>query len=242
MPLVIEILIGYIIKDMDAEEKKEEKNAFETLQSYIDENRVINFSDAVFAFAATLLVLKIDLPGLSKEQLSGSFLQILHHLWPQYFANIISFLIIGYYWLNHHVIFAMLKKFDRGIVWINLVFLIFLSFLPFPVDLFGDFSDVPVVIAFYSISLALVGYLLVLIWVYASYKHRLVDPKLSSRHITYYLFRILVAPVVFTIAAPLAFVDPLLARLSWIFVLIGLFAVGKFFNYKRMSEMEKSTI
>ncbi|HVZ66761.1 MAG TPA: TMEM175 family protein [Patescibacteria group bacterium] len=224
---------------MDKKKNKEEKKeAVEAIIDLVDQNRVTNFSDGVFAFAATLLVLKIDLPAVVGDvniALPGALIS----LWPQYLANIISFLIIGFYWLNHHAIFGLIRKFDKNIVWINIVFLISLSFLPFPVDLYGDHNTVPVVVAFYSASLAVVGLLLASIWLYACEKKELIDKNLSPRHIRYYSLTFLVPPVVFAIAVPLAFIHPLIAQFSWVFVIIGLIMVDKMFKFKRPSVVEK---
>lgn len=212
------------------------------VENLIDEARVLNFSDAVFAFAATLLVLKIELPGLAANgYVPAQLSQALIDLWPSYFINIVSFLMIGYYWLNHHAIFELIRKFNKGIVWINVVFLIFLSFLPFPVDVYGDFPMIPVVVAFYSASLAVVGAFLALIWSYAVKTHALKE-GLSPRHIRYYTIRMWLAPVVFAIAVPIAAIDVYLAHAAWLFVIIGIIIINKKYKYKRMSDIEKASI
>lgn len=194
----------------------------------INEDRVMGFSDAVFAFAATLLVLKIDLPGLTAGQLSNStqFIDIFKDLWPQYLANIISFIVIGYYWINHHAIFSMVKNFNMPIVWLNLAFLICVSFLPFPVDLYGENLGNPLVVVFYSASLAAVGYMLFILWWYVS---RSLTDKGAIR---YHTLRYLVAPLVFTISIPLVYVHPLLAQVCWILIIFGNLAVEKIFKAK----------
>lgn len=221
---------------------KEEKKIRAQIWNLIDENRVVNFSDAVFAFAATLLVLKIDLPEITNPQLHTEFFQALSALWPQYLANIISFLIIGYYWLNHHAIFGLIKKFNSTIVWINLLFLIFLSFLPFPIDLYGTYMMSPVVVAFYSASLAMVGYMLAGIWWYAAYKNRLIGKNFSQHQAHYYLARNLIAPLVFTLAIPLVYIDPLLAQFSWILVILGIIIINKDFKIKKLNEIERESL
>jgi uncharacterized membrane protein len=223
----------------EKEEKKEVVGAVETL---IDRDRVLSFSDAIFAFAATLLVLKIDIPGILPHQVESSFFQVLAHLWPQYFANIVSFLMISYYWLCHHAVFGLMKRFNATIVWLNVIFLISIAFLPFPVDVFGDYSRVPDVVIFYTASLALVGYLLAGIWWYASKDHRLIDKTLSKHHIQFYTMQILVAPVVFTLSMPLVYIDPWITKFSWLFVIIGIWAVNKVFKYKRLNEIEKTIV
>lgn len=222
---------------------KEEKRIKREIGNIISEDRIVNFSDAVFAFAATLLVLKIDLPQIVKEQLTTSqFITAFQTLWPQYVANILSFLVIGYYWLNHHAVFGLMKKFDITVIWLNLLFLILLSFLPFPVDLYGDFFMTPIVVVFYSVSLAIVGYVLAFIWLYASHKHRLISTDLSKKQVNYYLARNLIAPIVFTLSIPLVYIHPLLAQISWMWVIVGISVINDIFKVKKVSAIEKVSV
>ena len=221
---------------------KEEKNIERQIWGIIDEDRVVNFSDAVFAFAATLLVLKIDLPVEVRSNMSTQLFPALATLWPQYFANIISFLIIGFYWLNHHAIFGMLKKFNSTIVWINIIFLISLSFLPFPVDLYGDYMHEPPVVVFYSASLAVVGFLLFVLWWYASSDHRLISKEMSRQTMQYFSARLLIAPIVFTVSIPLVYIHPVLAQLSWVLVIVGMIWIGKYFRGPHGSRTEQLAV
>jgi uncharacterized membrane protein len=221
--------------------KKEKKEIVNAVENLIDQNRVLSFSDAVFAFAATLLVLKIDLPDIGRQQLEAGLPVELMGLWPTYFANIISFLIIGYYWLHHHTIFSLIKKYDWGIVWVNILFLTTLSFLPFPVDLFGDFPSVPQVVVFYSASLAVVGLFLVAIWLYAMFK-KLTPFSFESQKGQYYTMRMLVAPVIFLLSIPLAYIDPQIAQFSWAFVILGVLLVNHKFKSRSVSEIEKMSL
>lgn len=216
-----------------------EKDLEQEIESLVDHGRVISFSDSVFAFAATLLVLKIDLPHIGVVEVSNQLSQALIQLWPQYFANIISFLLIGYYWVNHHALFGMMKKINMTIVWLNIAFLIFISFLPFPVDLFGTYSNVPPVVMFYSASLALAGFMMAFMWWYAAGPGKLVDPAMSERKRRYYFIRSLVAPVVFLISIPLVLIDHTLARGSWILIIFGVIWVNKIYKYKHLSKIEQ---
>jgi len=227
---------------MDRVEHEEKKKIVFAVENLINEERVLNFSDAVFAFAATLLVLKIDLPSLFPGQVETGFFQMLVSLWPTYLANIVSFLVISYYWLSHHAVFGLMKRFNTTIVWLNVIFLISIAFLPFPVDVFGEYSDVPDVVLFYTGSLALVGYLLAVMWWYAASGYRLIDKTLSERHITFYTMQILVAPVVFTLSMPLVYIDPWVTKISWIFVIFGIWLVNKTFKYKKLNELEKVVV
>ncbi len=219
-----------------------ENKVIRRIDTLIDEGRVANFSDGVFAFAATLLVVKLDLPQLYGAQAGQHLSDVIVTLWPQYLANIISFLVIGYYWLNHHAIFSMVKKYNMTVVWLNIAFLITLSFIPFPVDLYGDFPNQPWVVVFYSGSLAVVGYFLTILWVYASAKHRLVNPNMSLREINYYTVRNLVAPLVFTLSIPLVYVHPVLAQMSWALVLVGIVILNRIFGIHKLTQVEKTSL
>lgn len=223
-------------------DEKQDAKVIKAVEGVIDRDRIISFSDAVFAFAATLLVLKIDLPQLTPGEINSSRLSLeLINLWPSYLANIVSFLVIAYYWLNHHAIFSLVKKFDMTFVWLNLIFLIFVSFIPFPVDLLGDFPNSDIIIGFYCFSLALVGFMLAIIWLYALHK-KLTDRNLTQKHIHYYTARFLLAPFVFAISIPVSFIDPLLSKICWVFVIIGILILNKVFDAGKLNINEKEPV
>lgn len=223
-------------------EQKDPAKVLKAVENLIDEDRVISFSDAVFAFAATLLVLKIDLPNIAPQDVNSTrlFTEIID-LWPQYLANIVSFLIIAYYWLNHHAIFSLIKKINPGIIWINVIFLIFLSFIPFPVDLFGDYSNNDIVIAFYCLSLSIAGFLLSAIWFY-SLSQKLTSEYLTSKEIKYYSLRFILTPTVFALSIPLSFIDPLLSKVCWIFVIVGIILLNNSFKFRKNNLVNKEEV
>ena len=91
-------------------------------------NRMETFSDGVFAIAATLLVLEIGIGTGADEHLGRALLD----LWPSYLAYATSFLIIGIIWVNHHECVQCMDHVDRTMLFINTVFLMVVSFIPFP--------------------------------------------------------------------------------------------------------------
>lgn len=223
-------------------ETREEKELIERVETVIDRDRVLNFSDAIFAFAATLLILKIDLPSIPPELIETRLGPELLNLWPSYLANLISFLVIGYYWLTHHAIFNMIRRFDQRLFWLNVIFLVFISFLPFPVDLFGDYGNSRSVVVFYCAALALAGYLLTILWIYVSHENRLINKSISRRRIQFYTLKHLVAPVVFTLSIPIAFVDLTLAKLSWLFVFLGIILLHRLYHYRQLDDIERTAV
>ena len=100
-------------------------------------NRIIGFSDGVFAIAITLLVLTIDVPANLASQEVSSFLR---EALPQVLIYGVSFMVIGTFWLRHYRIFSVCRAVDARMLVLNLVFLAFVSLLPFPSDLI-DFTD-----------------------------------------------------------------------------------------------------
>ena len=91
------------------------------------------FSDGIFAIAATLLILNVQVPHASAGQLTHQLLE----LWPSYIAYATSFVTIGVMWLNHHAIFSRVARVDRPLVVFNLFMLGVISFLPFPTQVLG---------------------------------------------------------------------------------------------------------
>src|ERR671915_423288 len=101
-------------------------------------NRIIGFSDGVFAISITLLVLTINVPSnlTSSEEVSGFLRQAL----PQLVVYAAAFMVIGTFWLRHYRMFGLCRAVDARVLVLNLVFLAFVSLLPFPSDLI-DFDD-----------------------------------------------------------------------------------------------------
>jgi uncharacterized membrane protein len=103
-----------------------------------EKGRVEAFSDGVFAIAITLLVLEIHVPDIEP----GSSLWVaLGHEWPSYFAYVVGFLVIGVMWLNHHTTFSYLAQVDRPLLQLNLLLLLAISAVPWPVELVARYLD-----------------------------------------------------------------------------------------------------
>ncbi|MDQ3586845.1 MAG: TMEM175 family protein [Actinomycetota bacterium] len=176
--------------------------------------RVLAFSDGVYAIAMTLLVLSITLPSLRVESSETELLDELRGLSPQIFSFVLSFAVIGRYWLAHHQFFSRLRALDGGLISINLVSLCVIAFLPFPTDLLGNYFDNPITIVVYALTVAAVSGLEVVMFTRAHHND-LIDPPL-----TYEVFRWARAaassPVFFfAISIPLAFLSPVLACAMW---------------------------
>src|SRR5690349_2940805 len=151
----------------------------------IDLERIVFFSDAVFAIAITLLALEIRLPDDLLTRVVGDFGALWAALLPKIVSYVTSFLVVGVYWAAHHRFFHYIRNFDHTLMWLNLVFLMGIAFLPVPSGLLGEHGDKPAPVVLYAGTMVLIGVLAGLVWWHAARHHRLVDPDLSARVIRY---------------------------------------------------------
>ncbi len=129
-------------------------------------HRLEGLSDGVFAIAITLLVLDLAVPG-SREELFHAFFRE----WPAYLAYVVSFSSIGAIWLGHSVITEYLERADSTLQRLNLLLLLFVSFLPFPTRLVAQYlgarHNERVATTIYGITLLVAAFLLWVMWRYA---------------------------------------------------------------------------
>jgi uncharacterized membrane protein len=155
----------------------------------LNTQRIEAFSDGVFAIAITLLILEIKVPHLNGSSDGKTLAQTLVELWPSYFAYLLSFLMIGIYWANHHYIFKLYQKTDHLFNLLNVFFLLCISFLPFPTAVLGEYVDNPqeqhTAVRLYALGLLLPAFSWLLMWLYASYNYRLIDKRLDKKFVGY---------------------------------------------------------
>jgi uncharacterized membrane protein len=101
--------------------------------------RIESFSDNVFAFTMTLLVLQISVPVVHGDNVSAALSQGLIALIPKLLVYILSFVLICIWWVAHHHLFHIIKRSDRGLLWLNNLFLLSITFIPFPTALMGTY-------------------------------------------------------------------------------------------------------
>jgi uncharacterized membrane protein len=183
---------------------------------HIDYDRVLFFSDAIFAIAITLLVLQIRVPGIKdpgKEisEAAGNMVS---------FA--ISFVVIGLFWIGHHSLSRYIAAFDRGLISINLLFLGTIAFLPFPTELLnsGGNGASQAATIFYALAVAAAGLAELAIWLYASYVKDLLVPGVTPAVRRYLTLRLVPTPAVFLLSIPLAYFSADLATYFWLLILV----------------------
>lgn len=138
----------------------------------VSTGRLEAFSDGVFAIAATLLVLDIvSPPDVGNSRLLHALFS--HPLLSEYAAFVVSFLIIGITWINHHSLFRQVARVDRRLMLLNLLLLLVISFLPFPTRVLAEYlttggSNAHAAAFFYSLAMAIMAVLYAAIWWHAT--------------------------------------------------------------------------
>jgi uncharacterized membrane protein len=143
-----------------------------------DPARVLALSDGVFAIIITLLVLEVHVPELTQGQ---SLNQALAEVRPSLTAFVISFVLAGMYWVGHRDLFALVRRADRGLVWLNILYLLPLCLLPFGAGLLGRYQREPVALRIYGLLLVAIAVMRVVIWLYATGRPHLLWQRPDER-------------------------------------------------------------
>jgi uncharacterized membrane protein len=115
------------------------------------------FSDGVFAFAVTLLILSIALPEFRRPPNESELSRALVQLWPKLIAYALSFGVIGIMWQNHHALFRLVDRVDRTTVFLNLVLLSVTTFIPFATSTLGSYPSMRASTFLYGLTLTSSG-------------------------------------------------------------------------------------
>jgi len=167
----------------------------ETNESPLDQSlevaRIATFSDGVFAIAITLLALQLQVPG------SGDLGDNLQALLPNVLSFLISFAVIGSFWVTHHRLFARIVRYNAGLIWLNMLVLLFIVLMPFTASLIGEHGDQPLAVVIYALSIAAAGLASTGMAAYAFVGHRLCSDDVPPDFVRFSIARGLVVPGVF---------------------------------------------
>jgi uncharacterized membrane protein len=123
----------------------------------VGRGRVEALSDGVFAIVVTLLVLEIKVPHVANHGSVSDLLRALLDLAPKFASWVISFLTVCVIWMNHHRLFQLIGRLDRGLFWWNANLLLWTSFIPFPTALMGDYPGNRLAVSLYGVVMLLMA-------------------------------------------------------------------------------------
>lgn len=180
-----------------------------SLRGGTNTERVVFYSDAVFAIAMTLLVVDLRLPEVPDTEVGSALLELI----PGYVGFVVSFTVIAVNWMLHHRKFQLISRWDETLVSVNFVLLGLVAFLPSPTSVFSEHPRVPIAITLYTVFVALLSLSQWLVWTVA------VRRGLVRRDVPRDLVRAASGrgfPIVvcFLLAAVLAWVSPIAAYVA----------------------------
>jgi uncharacterized membrane protein len=182
-----------------------------------DYARTVALSDGVFAIALTLLVLTISIPMLRTGH-AGALGDRLLDRGDEFLSYAISFAVIGLLWIRHHRFFAGVRRVDRTLTVLNLLYLGFVAFLPYPTQILGRYGDEPAAVVLYAATVAIISLLAGAVRVHAV-RADLLSPTARGRLIQREHWAI--TPAVFLLSIPLAFVSTTAALCSWLLLAVA---------------------
>lgn len=182
----------------------------------MEKSRLEAFSDGVFAIVITLLILDIRFPEVEYSQFATTLISLL----PRILAYVMSFIIIGLYWVTHHNSMHAMKKTDRGFLWLNILLLLCVSFIPFPTSLLGRYPYQAGPIIIYGITLITcnaVGYVML---VYVHYRPHLAVSEFNEKYLRRHTPVYAVVNAAYLVAILIAHRFPLVSYLIYIAVVV----------------------
>ncbi|MSO41280.1 MAG: DUF1211 domain-containing protein [Solirubrobacterales bacterium] len=160
----------------------------------------------MFAIALTLLVLNLDPPDYSSD-----FWGEIGDIAPALFTYALSFIVLGPLWIHHHAFFRDVRRIDTRLTMLNLAYLGFVAFVPYPTGLIGDHGQEAAPTVIYAFTIGMTTLLALLLRVYAD-RNDLLEPGSGQAPA---LSAVLV-PMVFFASIPLAFINAELAKYFWL--------------------------
>lgn len=202
--------------------------------------RMILFSDAVFAIAITLLVIEIKIPEIHEAEVTDKLLlHKLRELIPKFIGFLVSFLLIGQYWIVHHRMFGYVVNFNDRLIWLNIFFLLAVALMPFSTGFYSEYvltkTMTPVI--FYTANIAALGFINFFMWRYISRPGKNLTENLTQPMARFFSSRALAVPVIFIIFSFVYLYAPKIA--FWIPLLIPLI-LRVLFNPMKKKAIEAS--
>jgi uncharacterized membrane protein len=176
--------------------------------------RVLTFNDGLYAIAMTLLIVSIAVPTISDSNSVGDLADALNDLTPNFVSFFISFVVIGRYWIAHHLFVSLLGAMDQAFIFLNLIYLAFIAFLPFPTALLGEYFENPLSVAIYATNVAIVSGMEVALFRRA-YRADLLRQRLTPEVYRYGVIASLSPVLFFLLSIPFAFLSTTLAVAMW---------------------------
>jgi uncharacterized membrane protein len=179
--------------------------------------RLLAFSDGVFAIAFTILVLDLTVPdGLSSAELRAA----LDDQLPNLLSALLSFAVIGRFWIAHHQVFVHIDTADPPMLLLNTVLMAPIALIPFGTALLAEYPDDPIAVIVYAAIIGVVALLQLAVWLWAVHRRRLVARALDDQAVLGKTLGLAGAALGFLVAIPVAPFSTTVAKLCWLIALV----------------------
>jgi uncharacterized membrane protein len=175
-----------------------------------DNLRLNAMSDGVFAIVMTLMVFEVKVPRVAHGDLAHALVES----WPEIATMLLSFVLLGIYWIGHNNVFQHVLKHDRTMLWLNILFLLVVALVPYGAGMLIHHSCTQMANVAYAGVLAAGGVLLDIIWWHAARNRHLMCDTVTPELIKAFHFRILTGPLLYVIAIASSFVSLSVTRVA----------------------------
>jgi uncharacterized membrane protein len=187
------------------------------MQRQLRLEHITSFADAIFAFSITFMAITIDIPNLAQNLTQAQVIDKLLQSIPEFEIYVISFFVIGVYWIAYHQIFNQIVNSDMTVTWLTLIFLFFITLIPFATNLQIGFGY-HILFVLFALVLAMAGTLLTITWLHAT-KNKLIDKDLTRIEIHTISLEAIVPTVVYFLSILVSFSDLQIAYYFWILIM-----------------------
>jgi uncharacterized membrane protein len=179
---------------------------------------VTSFADAIFAFSITFMAITINIPNLAQNLTQAQVIDKLSESLPEFEIYVISFFMIGIYWIAYHQIFNHIVGSHQITTWLTLVFLFFITLIPLATNMQIGYGSYQIVFVLYALVLTIAGALSTIIWLHAT-KNKLIDQNMTQIEIHCVLLESTLSPAVFLLSILVSFIDLQIAYYFWLVII-----------------------
>ena len=182
--------------------------------------RLEAFSDCIFGIVMTLLFLELKVPEISGESDWRELLEVLRQLSPKFISIVLSFVFTAIFWVAHHQFFRTLQQTTRGLLWLNLIFLFLVCFVPFPAAIMTEHPRNETAVVFFGATILLTSIMLYALRRYAWINRPEISNATSEKDVKNALNRSLLTVALYAAALVTAFFVPVAAIVFYFLILL----------------------
>jgi uncharacterized membrane protein len=192
----------------------------------LSKGRLEALSDGIFATVMTVLVLSLSVPLITPQpppsELAADVTTEVMNLAPNILSYVLSFLLLAIMWVSHHNIFHYLRRVDRPLIWLNIIFLLSVGFVPFSTALLGRYPLLQLPIVIYGANVLGIAFSMLGFLGYAAKNRLLVAEGHDEVLVGRIMGRWRIGTVIYGAAILLSFISTSISLAIYVFVLVFL--------------------